>query len=289
MLLDPSNAVITEISAGLKEITDGVLRWAIPLAAVGSVSMAFIQAAKNVTPIRNWFQRVRLRKWLLESIRRDYGVNEYVRIYKWLRMRFQKRSQDEERQREIERELLRKVEKDLICLATSCDKDAFYDLPIDDLCAQIRKIVSVVLDYPNFHRELLCCLARGASPEDLATILKEQGSQVLGGSNQSVKDEKDVFREFAEAKSRILVQVRCAVDAIQTSIGFRWKFWLQLISMILSGVLGVAALNLGILVADKVAMSKTTKFWTSLLIGLLAGFLAPVARDLVAALEKLRS
>src|ERR1035437_797320 len=146
MLLDLSNAVLTEISAGLNVITKAVLRWAIPLAAIGSVSMAFIQAAKNITPMRNWFQQVRLRKWLLESIRGDYRVNKYARISEWLKMGFRKRSEDEEKQREIDRELLRKVEQDLICLATSCDKDAFYDLPIDDLCAQIRKIVSVILD-----------------------------------------------------------------------------------------------------------------------------------------------
>jgi len=289
MFLDPSISVQTQITAGLKQIADAVLRWAIPLAAIGSVSMAFIQAAKNVTPIRNWFQRVRLRRWLLASIRDDYSANKFARIFEQLKMRLRKRSEGDEERLENERELLRKVEKDIICLATSGDKDAFYDLPIDGLCDQIRKIVSVILDYPKFHRELLRCLARGANLEDIATILNEQVSQVLDGATQSVKDEKEVFREFAAAKSRVLVQIRCSVDAIQTSIGFRWKFWLQLFSMILSALIGVVALNLGVLIAHEGNMSRTSNFWTSVLIGLLAGFLAPVARDLVAALEKLRT
>lgn len=79
------------------------------------------------------------------------------------------------------------------------------------------------------------------------------------------------------------------MDAIEASIGFRWKFWLQLASIVLSGAIGIFALNLGALTADKGALSKTSAFWNSILIGLLAGFVAPVARDLVAALEKLRS
>lgn len=292
MLPDPSNPVLIQISVGVKQISDAVLRWAIPLAAIGSVSMAFIQTAKNVTPIRNWFQRVRLRKWLLTSIRGDHDVNKFVRIFKWLK-KFRRRSVAEKKQPESERDQLRNVERRLIDLATSGDTDAFYDLPIDELCGQIRKIVSVILDYPDSNKALLCCLASGENrkdiAEDIATILKQGSSQVLDRPDQSVQNEKEAFRKFAEAKSRILVQVRCSVDAIQTSIGYRWKFWLQLVSMILSGVIGVVALNLGLVAADKGTMNETSAFWASVFIGLLAGFLAPVARDLVAALEKLRS
>jgi hypothetical protein len=284
MLFEPSSSVQVQIIAGLKQITDAVERWAVPLAAIGSVSMAFIQAGKNVTPIRAWFQRVRLRKWLLASIRADRDVNESTRISHWLKTTFRNRSTEEEKKQQT---MLRKVEEDLISLATSNDISALYNLPSDELCDQIRKVVSVILDYPEFHRDLLRCLARGASRSDVNTLMKEQES--TGDDNQFPENQKEAFRKFSEAKGRILVQVRCSVDAIQTSIGFRWKFWLQLISMILSGILGVVALNLGAINSDKGAMDRPAIFWTSVLIGLLAGFLAPVARDLVAALEKLRS
>jgi len=78
------------------------------------------------------------------------------------------------------------------------------------------------------------------------------------------------------------VQVRCAIDAIQSHIGFRWKRRLQILAMLLSAALGLVALFAS---ADPGAYPS---MGAALIVGLLAGFLAPVARDLVAAVEKWR-
>ena len=282
----------TQIMKGLERFTGDIDKWAIPLAAIGTVAMAFIQAAKNVTPIRNWFQRVRLRNWLESSIRGDYVLNRFARKYKRLHTWFRSHFQKEEKLKEEEQETkvqVRNVEQDLISLATCGDAAAFYDLAINDLCDQIRKIVPILLDYPEPHKRLLLCLARGAGREDLSLLFGEDDHESPTIHGQFDEDQKDANRKFLAAKSRILVQVRCAIDAIQTSIGYRWKFWLQLASMILSAVIGVVSLNLGALSDDKGPLSMTYKFWASVTIGLLAGFLAPVARDLVAAIEKWRS
>lgn len=289
MFLEPEASVQTQIMAGLTQLTNAVERWAVPLAAIGTVSMALIQAVKNATPVRNWFQRLRLRKWLMASIRGNYGGSRSVRLFRGMKesVRYFRGSERQERRERLD--LLRKVEQDLISLATSGDMDAFYDLPIEGLCDQIRKIMSVVLDYPNSHELLLRCLARGVSSSDLDRVFGEYKATVLDDADQSVSDEKAAFREFAAAKGRILIQTRCSVDAIQTSIGFRWKFWLQLVSMILSAILGIVALNLGAINAGKGDLKESPELWTSLLIGLLAGFIAPVARDLVAGIEKWRS
>jgi hypothetical protein len=307
--------VPAQVSEGLKLITDAVERWAIPLVAIGSVSMAVIQAVKNVTPLRNQFQRRRLRRWLSES----YGGNHENRFRKWLGTTFSGRHErgdrsyidddrgsigsdpadsgadpveDVEHTETAEQELVRsvdRVEQDLISLASSGDKEAFYDAPIEDLCDQIRKVLSVVLDYPDMHKELLYCLARNGGRGDVETILKGHDLDCPDVPTPKAKVKKEAFDKYAAAKGRLVVQVRCSVDAIQASIASRWKLWLQAVSMILSAVLGVVAINLGALHAQLGRMDKTTTFWTSILIGVLAGFLAPVARDLVAALEKLRS
>jgi hypothetical protein len=247
------------INKSVQEISKIVLLWAGPLAGIGTISMAFIQTAKNIVPIRRWFQKIRLKGWLKENANGLYKKD--------------KSTVDSTQ-----------AEQDLIKLATSGDKEAFYDLPIEQLCDQIRSIVSVILDYPRLNTDLLYCLASKESVDDIAILLKPPPSAT----------DKKAFSEYASAKTRLVIQVRCSVDAIQTSIGYRWKFWLQLAAIILSAVIGVAAYLLSIGANMSTFWSDITQdTWralgSALLVGVLAGFLAPVARDLVAAIEKWRS
>lgn len=286
MFVDPSNPFESQIMAGLKQFAGTIETWAIPIAAIGTFAMAFIQAIKNITPLRNWFQKIRLRNWLRMSIRGDYSLSQRERIARWFNVDFRRRFKEESSPTQA---ALQRVEQRLVDLATSGDRDAFYDLPIEDLCGQIRKVLSVVLDYPERNKELLYCLARGASSDDIDVILGKHGSTAGSEEPISTEPQKNPSREFAAAKGRILVQIRCSIDAIQTSIGFRWKFWLQFASMILSAIIGVVALNIGSLPPTTGPLNISSKFWASVLIGFLAGFLAPVARDLMASIEKWRS
>jgi hypothetical protein len=241
--------------------------------------MALIQAAKNQTPIRNWFQRFKLLEWLRASLVGDYSAGRFKRFSNRLKRRFGGSPEV----RKFQEEHIRRVEQELVLLATSGDPAAFYDLQIEDMCGQIRKVLSVILDYPKLHKDLLCFLARGAARADIEKLLGEGEPATLDPQTQNAEAEKETFREYAAAKNRILVQIRCSVDAIQTSIGFRWKFWLQSASMILSAVLGAVSIHLA---AISGATGKMSTFWSSILVGFLAGFLAPIARDLIATIEQ---
>jgi hypothetical protein len=277
-----SDLIQNQIIPGLKVIAAFVAQWAVPLAAIGSVSMALIQAIKNETPIRNWFQQFKLRQWLLASLLEDFTDGRFRRFSNRLKRRFGGNQEI----RRVQEQHLRNIEQELILLATSGDRDAFYDLQIEDMCDQIRKVVSVILDYPKLHEDLLVCMARGASQEDIDRILGRGRFATLGSLTQSSETEKETLRNYVAAKNRILLQIRCSVDAIQTSIGFRWKFWLQSASMVLSAVLGAVSIYLGALGAISSAAGKMSTFESSILVGFLAGFLAPIARDLVATIEQ---
>lgn len=237
-----------DILTGLKVISNWVSDWGVPLAAIGSVSMALIQVAKNTLPWRSNFQRKALGEWLSSR-------NE---------------------------ELSAAAKADLIRLTTAGDDDAFYDSDIEDICTRIKSAVAVMLDYPALHEPLLRCLASPASQQDVECILHPPPPDVF---QVQVKDadenQKQIIRKYAAAKTRIGLEVRSGVDAIQVHISFRWKQRLQRLSVILSSILGVVSL----LVAKPTRYSIGAMF----IVGLLAGFLAPVARDLVAAVEKWRS
>lgn len=250
-------AQITEIMKGLDAIVGWVKAWAVLLTAIGTVSMALLQTAKNVFPLRSWFQRGRLHRWILVAASASTGPEVCTS----------------------------KAETDLISLATSGDEEAFYNLPVEDLCTQIRNAVPVILDYPNLHKDLFCCLASKASADDIQRLLEPPPPETfLKRGEHSTDEEKHAIREYAAAKTRLAAQVRCSIDAIQTSIGFRWKYFLQLASLVLSAIIGVIALHLGAGPDHTLPTVEAT-----IMIGLLSGFLAPVARDLVAAIENWRN
>jgi hypothetical protein len=126
-----------DVLTGLGIVSNWVKQWGTPLAAIGGVSMALIQVAKNTLPWRSNFQRKTLREWLASR----------------------------------NGELSGAAEADLIRLTTAGDEQAFYDSDIEDICTRIKSAVAVLLDYPNLHEPLLRCLASHASQQDIECIL----------------------------------------------------------------------------------------------------------------------
>ena len=185
---------------GVGKIAGWVQTWAVPLAAIGTVSMALLQTAKNVFRMRSRFQKRYFGKWLRDN---SPSVDDALQA-KW----------------------------DLIGLAASGDEEAFFDLPIEQMCSQIKGISPVLLDYPEEHVALLLCLAKRANPEDIKCVLSPPPLELhLKRPDQHTHEEKLLVRAYAAAKTRVAAQVRCTVDAVQTSIGFRWKYTLQVASL----------------------------------------------------------
>lgn len=240
----------TQLETGLKAISTWVTTWGIPLAAIGTISMALLQTAKNIFPLRRRFQEIRIAEWLC-------GRNA---------------------------QSAPRAASDLVALVTAGDSDAFYNSEIEQVCGQIKNSLTAVLDYPDRHTELIACLASTASEEDIYNLFHPPDADMfLKAAHQSTPEERQEIRQYAVAKMRVGAEMRCAVDAIQSSITFRWKRRLQIISLFLCAAVGIFALRLG----AKPDLAPT--LGGSLVIGLLSGFLAPVARDLVAAIESWRS
>lgn len=231
------------------------------MAGVGILSMAIIQAVKDTFPVRRAFQRQWLRNWFqckaAEAAKKgsDFKVNPS------------------------------EAERDLIKLATDDNGNAFYDLPIEQLCGQYNAAIQVALDYAKQHRDLLIATAALATAEDLLLVLNPPDAATLRvnaadpNASQQVLDQR---QKFIDARTRVTHQVQRAIDSIQISAGFRWKFWLQCASF------GLSALIAGLGVAIFFHPPAGSGIITVVVTGVLGGFLAPVARDLVAALQQLR-
>jgi len=224
------------------------------MAAVGVLSMAIIQAVKDTTPIRSAFQKRFLREWL-----RRRSV-----------LRFSSKGISGLRQPPAERNLS-EVERDLIRLATGGDDAAFYDLPVEQMCGQISAASQLVLEYPRRHEPLFRLLAAQARKEDVDALLSPPPAE----TDPTVSDYRD-------ARNRVTHHIQRSIDALQIALTFRWKFYLQLLSFGTSFL--IAALGI-FMISDESAMAKII---TAGIVGVVAGFVAPIARDLVAALQQLR-
>jgi hypothetical protein len=253
----------SQLNAGLRAIRGFVADWTIPLAAIGTLSMALLQTAKNLLPMREEFQRRFLRQWIA------FAVSDFP-----------------ENQNDADREPTNAAlaETDLINLAAAGDSGAFYSLEAAQMCTQIRNLTSVLLDYPDMHERLLFCFVSQAQLSDFQQVLSPPDHELLSRlPHQHSEEEKKRIKEYAAAKSRLASQMRCSIDAIQASIEFRWKRSMQILSLALCGIIGAVALvisNNGASLAD---------IWGMMLIAVVSGVLAPVARDLAASVENWRS
>jgi hypothetical protein len=213
------------------------------LSVIGGVTMALLQTVKDLFPVRQWFQRYALKKWMREG--------------------------EAEARANLKNPAIsaEKAEGDLLTLAVDGDAGALYDLQIEQLCGQFTAAIQIVLEFPDSHLDLLAVTASKSSPDDIRILLQAPPNPPTS--------------QFLDARTRVTHQCQRAIDAFQISTGFRWKWSLQLASFAVSAALAWIALGYGAPAVQRNAVSITTS-------AILAGFLAPVAKDLLAVLQKAR-
>jgi len=249
---------------GLQSLTHWILIVILPLIGIAGLTMAIIQTAKNMLPLRQWFQRDCVNSWLAARARSARSASPAINV--------------------------EQAKTDLVHLATAGDSGSLYSLPIEQLCGQINAASQVILDYPVRYWNLLRCLASQSNPDDLAAVnvdpktLSHRKELLRRAATDLTNDEHDEVDDFVGARNRVSHQIQRAVDALQISIGFRWKFWMQLASIILSAVLAALAV-----IASGHSLSSAHAIGFIALAAIFSGILAPIVRDLVASIEQVRT
>jgi hypothetical protein len=283
---------------------------------VGTTGMAVVQAIKEVLPLRAWYQRWRVRQWFnahlnltnqiaaslpsreaemgaranrnsereseQEGIQRQepstYAVIE-ASISKTEHRRAAAlaakapratRKQTAANPRQPSPDAVTVVEMDLVALAVDGDYTALYSLEPEQMTSQLKTAFQMALNAPHRHEALLRIAGAFADQEDLVCIL----SPVPQDNAQRLA--------FADARSRVGQQLQRAVDALSISVAYRWQSWIHLLALLVCFAITAVIVKIGAhqpMLANLVAITVT---------GLLATFVAPLARDLVAAIGKLR-
>lgn len=231
------------------------------MGAIGVATMALIQAAKDVFPLRRWYQRARLLAWMQQ------GAHEAESQFDTELFQDPARGTVDEN----------RAWKDLITLSVDGDENALLDLSVEQLCGQMSAAFQVVLDYPRQYRDLLLVAGSFANPGDMNEILIVDRSRIARGDGPPTPEQI----RWSDARNRVTHQLQRAVDGFQIATGYRWKFWMQISSFIVSAALAAIAVQTkGNGIVAHVGVIAFT--------AVLAGFLAPVARDLAVTIQRLR-
>ena len=229
------------------------------IAGLGALTMAILQALKQGLPIRRWFQQYQMVQWLklhAAVAKQNLGL-EPCRT---------------------------KAEDQILLLSTDGDCGAFYDLEIEKLCGQWNAAVQIAIDSPTIYPDFFACVAARASKSDFEKVMGRDYPDPLPPSLEARLDPEDQKtrlarrQEFTEARNRVTHQLQRAVDSFQIKTSFRWRWMFQIASFFVSFSLAFSAIR----ISPKLMTTEEAVFWAAI-----AGFIAPVARDLLAAIQKL--
>jgi hypothetical protein len=163
------------------------------------------------------------------------------------------------------------LEDDLLRIAAARNDRALYDAELEDVCVQLSAATQMLVDYPGEAPDLLRRIAQAAKAEDLDLIIKANGAQ---------PDNPHARQRLFDARNRVRALTHRAVEIFKLSTAADWRRYLQIAALVLSVLIALLALILSGGLRERPA----TVIWMALI----AGFLAPVARDLLAAVQQLR-
>lgn len=260
----PGRGAETSVWGHLQIALDRVygLVWpmATALAGVGTATMAAFQMGKDLFHVRREFNRSRVRRWL------ELRAGEAAKLGL------------------TERVNVERAENGLVLLGTAGDADALYSLEIDKLAGQINAAARMALDSPRGCEEIIYCLAAQADRDDVRQVLRPPASPAPSASDEVKRRARDEAAPYLEAKNRVATHIQRTLDGFQIMLDYRWKHWNQAWAF---------WLNAGFVMSVLLVNSYRTGGYRSdtpayVAVAILGGFVAPVAKDLVSALEALK-
>lgn len=150
-------------------------------------------------------------------------------------------------------------------------------LPVEQLAAQLASLADIAL--LGDKERLLGGLA-GEKGRPLAGRYEE----LFTMKSKSSDADFDRMPELLEARSNLSHIIQRRIDGFQVHFGNEWRSILRFMAIALSGLLAA----LGIFVSGELVSRPYTAAAFALIVGLLGGLLASVARDVVAIVEKYR-
>jgi hypothetical protein len=260
-------------------MSDFIMRYAIALAAVGTLTMALLEAYKSVFKTRDKYHMRVLRDWIMKTPMPEVPIEGLE----------PSRPQRHPFREEVYRQLIllttgqRGVAGEMTMTADRVPwrishEEALFSLELEKMMGQIQDAADIALSNPGTYPELYLFLTIGA---DAADVLNWYRWAIEPPTSTS--EDRALAKKQADTYARLRQLIRRRLDALQLTATYRWRTLNQFYAVAVGAViLFLSQVYLGI------DMTKAGNWIKVLLVSLSGGMLAPVAKDLVVALKRVR-
>ena len=269
--------MIDLIEPAIRTFTDFLLRYFVALAAVGALAMALIELWKKMRHSETRFHAKHLTAWVAADASRS----------------------------QVDSSVIQGAYAELIHLTTSVPMAsasvsaasllagqgikagplwvaheaayALFALSLERMMGHVQDAADSALNNPRRYPALYTFVTAGADQADV------DAWRELAESRRPGRDEPEEARRRAELYARLHQIVKRRLDGFQLYTRQRWVNWNQLTANIVGTLVLFAAL-----LWSSGDMASPPSLAAMIAMSLLGGVLAPVAKDMVAALQKVR-
>jgi len=283
------------IQATVESFADFLLKYFVALAAVGALSMAMIELWKKLRDSRTRFHAKAVGHWVRASPDAfspalfgppglpDYGPTSPQAAYRELIHLTTGTALETDV--ETSRSLLdRHEDSGQAWLFERKPEHALFALDLDRMLGHIQDAADIALGNPRRYSSLYVFMTSGADPQDVRDWYFQ--ADVLPAQMDVANVDRIEAKRRADLYARLHQVIKRKLDAFQLFEGDRWVSWNQFSA----NIVGAVVLFFTLLWVQWTAPSGTQGIG---LVGiavasLLGGVLAPIAKDIVVALRKVR-
>jgi hypothetical protein len=245
---------VKEVAGALETMTGDMGGLAVLVAGIGALSMAVVEALKSMLPLRAYFHRGEIERWLkgehLSTDARLMGIG------------FDDLPSAVDADAAFI-ELLR------LAIGGTSYQTALFEQAPEKMFGQIQAGANVAMDFPTIAPNLYEFLTHEAGSERVGATRALQKAQKPGDPS-----DQEVWSRFSEALHAGQVDPK----TLQSRVTYRWGRYNQFAAFFTAVGFSIAAL---------VQVPKLSALSIAVL-AVAAGFLAPPAKDLAAALSNIR-
>lgn len=262
-------------------MSDFILQYALALAATSVLAMALLEAWKSVFKTRERFHMRQLYQWISQApvpaaTSQDATPGPggfHDQAYRQLVLLTTGQDLDA-------RYALDRIRGDRFELLPS---NALFALELERMLGQMQEAADIALSNPTVYPQLYRFLTQGASEDDISSWQQESTRvpEEDSGNRQAMKERVDAF-------SRLSKLVKRRLDSLQITMKYQWARRNQAWSIALGGTLLFVSLAYIEISASAWALINPLTWLRIFVASLVGGILAPVAKDLVVALKKVR-
>jgi hypothetical protein len=243
-----------DMLAAIQAWSSQVLHFAVLLAAVGTITMAFLELLKALTRARLWFHKRVLERWI-----DDPALSQLL----------------------------------VLSAGSSEDVFGWYDQPDERLMATLQSAANVALNYPLAYPDLYAFLTAGSGRADAGAERSEGDAETWRkaskiGSDPVPDDEAEratflaLSRQGTDARARLGNLAQRKLDSFASRIDYVWSRLNQSLAVIVGTVLFYWFISSSEAVHEAPGVAR----WG---LAVLGGLVAPFAKDVVSALSGLGS